>query len=180
MVNKSRLALFCKRKQKYQNGNIHRKLTVLTSVILSCSNTHYSLSKQLYRSTRGRGIELPFKALAIAWPASKPLGPLYRRASSGPIRLRCSGNELHTSKLRRATERQQPLKSQTTLQICNRTKNAIKELDPAAASQNITRFQDEWLPRNMPRNPSPRDCARYTGRALPHHAVTIRIVARYF
>ena len=107
---------------------------------------------------------MPFKALAIAWPASKPLGPLYRRASSGPIRLRCSGNELHTSKLRRATERQQPLKSQTTLQICNRTKNAIKELDPAAASQNITRFQDEWLPRNMPRNPSPR------GRSLgPRH-----------
>jgi hypothetical protein len=159
------------------NGNIHRRLTVLTYVILSYSNIQYSLSKQLIVP---RGVELPFKALAIAWPASKPLGPLYRRASSGPIRLRCSGNKLHTSKLRCATERQQPLKSQTTLQICNRTKNAIKELDPAAASQNITRFQDEWLPRNIPRNPSSRDCARYTGRALPHHAVTIRIVARYF
>jgi hypothetical protein len=33
------------------NGNIHRKLTVPMSVILSYSNIQYSLSKQLYRST---------------------------------------------------------------------------------------------------------------------------------
>jgi hypothetical protein len=35
--NKEMLALFSKRKQKYQNGNIHRKLKVPTSVI-SCQS----------------------------------------------------------------------------------------------------------------------------------------------
>jgi hypothetical protein len=40
-VNKARLALFPKRKQKYQNGNIHRKLRVPTSTILLLSKVQY-------------------------------------------------------------------------------------------------------------------------------------------
>jgi hypothetical protein len=39
--NRARLALFLKRKQKYQNGNIHRKLKVPTSVILSWQRIQY-------------------------------------------------------------------------------------------------------------------------------------------
>jgi hypothetical protein len=38
---KASLALYAQIKQKYQNGNIHRKLTVLTSVILCWSYVQY-------------------------------------------------------------------------------------------------------------------------------------------
>ena len=42
LEDKARLALSPKRKQKYQNGNIHRKLKVSTSVIFSKTSVQYN------------------------------------------------------------------------------------------------------------------------------------------
>jgi hypothetical protein len=42
ILHRARPALYAKRKQKYQNGNIHRKLTVPTSVIMPRPRVQYA------------------------------------------------------------------------------------------------------------------------------------------
>ena len=53
---KASLALYAKRKQKYQNGNIHRKLKVTTSVILPRPIIQYSEPGTLQNGRHVSGI----------------------------------------------------------------------------------------------------------------------------